>query len=652
MNLLEIKHINKSYTLDKKEKIKILHDVNVSFNKGEFVSILGESGSGKSTLMNIIGGMDSDFDGEVLVEGKNIKNMKEHELDDYRKTKIGFVFQSFNLIPHLSVLENVMIVMQMASKTATERYKRAKDLLIEVGLEKHIKKRPNQLSGGQKQRVAIARALANEPEILLADEPTGALDKDTSEQILELLDDIAKKGKLVIAVTHSQHVADSGSRIVRVDDGRIIEDIHLKKSYPAGEATTETKSKSLSLASSFKMSLKNMKLNAKRNILVALGGSIGILSVILMLSIGNGVTTFIDNEIQSSMNPLMIDITKMAEGSEEDNPMAMMGALEPFSEEDIEQIRNIPHVESVEKVISFAMTTSAGYEDKQSTIIQFSTLTDSIKKEDLKAGTLPSEKEVLLTPSLAKALTSEEDESSLIGKEISIYVNAVDENNKPVIIENKLEVSGIYNDENTTSQGMTMAYVPFETLEMAYAEQGLTLSATQINAIAEKQEYVEGINTTLEEQGYASSQMAKMVKKVTGYMDIATILLAAIAGVSLIVSGIMILVVLYISVVERTREIGILRAVGARKKDIKRIFFSESALLGLFSGLIAVAGAFVISIIGNNILSNSFGAELIGLTGQHMLFGIAVSMVVSIVAGLMPSSKAANLDPMESLRYE
>lgn len=149
MKLLEVKNINKSYTIYKKEKSTILHDINLTFNKGEFVSILGESGCGKSTLMNIIGGMDSDFNGEVLVEGKNLKTMKEYELDDYRKNKIGFVFQSFNLIPHLSVLENVTIAMQMASKSEKERNERAKELLAEVGLKEHMMKKPNQLSGGK-----------------------------------------------------------------------------------------------------------------------------------------------------------------------------------------------------------------------------------------------------------------------------------------------------------------------------------------------------------------------------------------------------------------------------------------------------------------------------------------------------------------------
>ncbi|WP_202710473.1 ATP-binding cassette domain-containing protein [Sporosalibacterium faouarense] len=653
MNLLEVKHINKSYIIDGKEKTTILHDINLSFNKGEFVSILGESGCGKSTLMNIIGGMDSNFEGEVFIEGKNIKKMKEIEIDDYRKSRVGFIFQSFNLIPHLSVLENVTIAMQMASKSEKERNERAKKLLLEVGLKDHMMKKPNQLSGGQKQRVAIARALSNDPDIILADEPTGSLDKETSEQVLKLLDRIAKKGKLIIQVTHSQKAADSGSRIVKIDDGRIVDDINLKDSYQSAKKIDKTKARNLSLVASFKLALKNMKLNAKRNILVALGGSIGIISVIIMLALGSGVTDFINDEINSSMNPLMIEITKQSsEAERETGPRAMMSELESFNEEDIEKIQSIENVNKVEKVITFNMKTSAGYEDKRSDIILFSTITDSIKKENLEVGELPEENELLLTPSVAKNLTGEEDYQSLIGKELSVYVNEINNENKPVIIEKKLMVSGIYSAEGIGMQGMTTAYVQYETLENAYVENNMTLSPTQINAFANEQDQVDEIKKKLKDLGYANSKTAAMLEQVTSYLDLATVLLAGISGISLIVSGIMILVVLYISVVERTKEIGILRAIGARKKDIKRIFFSESALLGLFSGLIAVFIAIIISVVGNSILSKSFGAELIDLTGLTMFFGVAVSMTVSIIAGLMPSSKAAKLDPMESLRYE
>ena len=224
MKVLELTNVVKDYKLANKEKFRALHDVNVSFEKGELVSIMGESGSGKSTLMNLIGGLDSDYEGIISIDGKNLKEFKEKQLDDYRKKKIGFVFQSFNLIPHLSVLDNVTIGLTLSNIKESEKNQRALELLEKLGLKDQVKKKPTQLSGGQKQRVAIARALINNPDIILADEPTGALDSSTTEQILEILKEIADGGKLVIMVTHSEKVAKVSSRVVEISDGKIIAD--------------------------------------------------------------------------------------------------------------------------------------------------------------------------------------------------------------------------------------------------------------------------------------------------------------------------------------------------------------------------------------------------------------------------------------------
>ena len=662
MKLLEIKQLNKSYTLGGKEEVPVLRDVNISFESGEFVSILGESGSGKSTLMNIIGGMDSDFEGDVFILGKSLKSMKENEIDTYRKEKIGFIFQSFNLIPHLSVLENVKISMQMMNKSENQRTQRAMEILEEVGLKDHVKKRPNQLSGGQKQRVAIARALANDPDIILADEPTGALDQETSEQILQLLDSIAKKGVLIITVTHSQRVAAYGSRIVTVEDGRIKKDQSVKDRYTAIKEATQKKGKSLSLLSSFKLALRNIQLKAKRNILVALGGSIGILSVILMLSLGNGVTGYINNEINSSLNPLLVDVVKSSEVSEGQqtigpgqggpgDPGQQMGG-EPFTDEDIIKISGLENVERVERVTTISGKSNIVYTENNYELSSLGTINDTIKADDVEKGLLPSINEVLLTKSFAQSITSEETYESIVGASIKLFVNEMGEDNQPVTIEKELVVSGIYEQEDRGPLGGAMAYVSYTTLEETYTQYNIQLQPVQLNAYAAAQEYVEEIKAKVEDAGFVSSPIATIMEQVTTYLNMATYLLAGIAGISLLVSGIMILVVLYISVVERTREIGILRAIGARKKDIRRIFFSESALLGLFSGMIAVAAAIVISSVLNNFLSNSFGAELIQLTPEYMLFGIGVSTLISVIAGLLPSSKAAKLDPMESLRYE
>lgn len=654
MTILEVKHVKKSYTLYGKEKVPVLHDVNLSFETGEFVSILGESGCGKSTLMNIIGGMDSDFEGDILVRGKNLSAMTEKEMDDYRKNNIGFVFQNFNLIPHLSVLENVTIAMQMTDTSEKERNKRAIDILTEVGLKNHLNKRPNQLSGGQKQRVSIARALSNNPDIILADEPTGALDKENGDQILALLDSIAQKGMLVIAVTHSQKVADSGTRIVKVEEGRIKDDIHLKDRSLTTYEGSNGVSRNLGLFASFKMALQNMKLNGKRNVLVALGGSIGILSVLLMLSLGNGITSYMNNEINASMDPLLVDITKPSEeASDLRGPEALMATGQAFTDADIEIIRNLPNVDHVETITSVDGKSTLVYEEQSEGFTQLTTFTDAFDKETITAGTFPEGNQILLPLKTANKLSGNDQPDSMIGKSIHLYINEMDATHKPIILEKEVTISGIYEAAGQqTPMQQTPGYLPSQTLEQMYTDYGMTIGPIQVNAYATDMKYVNDINAAAVDAGFSGSQTAKIMERITTYVSMATIVLAGIAGISLIVSGIMILVVLYISVVERTKEIGILRAIGARKKDIKRIFFSESALLGIFSGVIAVILAAIISYVLNIFLDNAFGAKLINLSGYYIVFGVAVSTLISIIAGLMPSSKAAKLDPMESLRYE
>ena len=232
---LIIRNVNKSYKLDNKETFQALHNISVSFKKGELVSIVGESGSGKSTLMNLIGGLDSDFTGQIIADGENLGKLSDKELDKYRKDKVGFVFQSFNLISQLSILDNVTLALTLSNVGEKEKVARATKMLQLVGLEKQIKKKPTQLSGGQKQRVAIARALINNPDIIIADEPTGALDTTTSMQILKILKEIADSGKLVIMVTHSEKVASISSRVVEISDGRITNDTP-NKNYKKGES--------------------------------------------------------------------------------------------------------------------------------------------------------------------------------------------------------------------------------------------------------------------------------------------------------------------------------------------------------------------------------------------------------------------------------
>lgn len=648
MAVLSLNNVKKSYKLGDGTEFPVLKGINVSFEKGELVSIIGESGSGKSTLMNIIGGLDSKFEGEVLVDGKNIGSFTEKELDIYRKNKIGFIFQSFNLVPHLTILDNVALALTLSNVKRSEQVERAKEMLEKVGLKDHIHKKPNQLSGGQMQRVAIARALINDPEMIVADEPTGSLDSQTTQQILDIITQIAQEGKLVLLVTHSEHVAECSSRVIRIADGQIVEDrqgITLTPKETDETAKTKEISKNLNFAGAIKLAFKNMKEKKMRNILVAVGASIGIMSIMLMLSIGNGIKTYIRDTMESLANPLAIEVT-MPE--EEDTPTMGPEAFLSntyFTQEDIDRLNTVEHVSATEEHFSaFAMGTAiASIDDKQAPLMMVSTLSQ-YNEYDLVEGTMANKNEIIIN----KAVKEELGMDDIVGKTITVSVQV---DNRQIVIDTV--VSGVLSDETSPmSGGMSQVYLYYDDLKQACAEQDYDLMPTSIMLIADMEENVDGIKSTVTDMGYGSSMQETMVETFTTMLDLFTGVLAGIAGISLLVSAIMILVVLYISVVERTREIGVMKAIGARRKDIRRIFISESFILGLAGGIIATVITFIIMFIGNAVIQSHFGVNMILISPYYVLFGIGISILISVLSGTLPAAKAAKLDPVESLRRD
>ncbi|TGA98281.1 ATP-binding cassette domain-containing protein [Sporolactobacillus shoreae] len=643
MSYIELKDIHKSYKLSGKQKFPVLHGIDLKLERGEFVSILGESGGGKSTLMNIIGGMDKDYTGDVLINGKALHQMKEKELDDYRKTNVGFIFQSFNLINHMTVLNNVLVTLKMTTMSEKERVAHAKELLTTVGLADHIHKRPNQLSGGQKQRVAIARALANNPDIILADEPTGALDKKNSEQIMELLDSIAKQGKLVVTVTHSQKVADYGTRIIKIDDGRIADDIRLKDAYPIPEHREEPKTKNLSVPATFKMALDNISHNLKRNILVTVGGAIGIFSVIIMLSLGSGIQSYIQDQIMKNVNPTVAQMTKK-ELTQQDGETSQIKKSATISNNDLAKMRKVAHVVSAEKVL-WLSSARVKLGSKLAIPQYFQTMDGAIPDTDLAKGShLPGTGEIGLSKDVAKQLTKNPD--SLIGKTVTFYVTMTDKNQLPIVMQKQLKISAIFNG----SAQMGLLTADYATLQEMYNKQKIMLQPNMATIKIDKIQNVKSVQNYFKKHGYDLNGAGAFLDSLNLYIALASYVLAAIAGISLLVSAIMIIVVLYISVTERTKEIGILRALGARRKDIRHLFFSEASLLGLFSGAIGIVLAFIAAAIGNHFARPHMHVALLNVTPGFVLFGLIVSVGISVIAGLAPSAKAANLDPVESLR--
>lgn len=316
--MLQLKNITKDYKVGD-EKVHALKGVSIDFRESEFVSILGQSGCGKTTLLNIIGGLDRYTEGDLIIGGKSTKEFKNADWDTYRNHSIGFVFQSYNLIPHQTVLSNVELALTLSGVSKTERRQRAKEALVKVGLGDQLKKKPNQMSGGQMQRVAIARALVNEPDILLADEPTGALDSETSVQIMELLKEISKD-KLIIMVTHNPELAEKYSnRIIRLLDGRVVDDTNpydrnVVEPIEKKKAGKEKKIKkpSMSYFTALSLSLNNLMTKKGRTFMTSFAGSIGIIGIALILSISSGAQLYIKSVEEETLASYPIAIERNA----------------------------------------------------------------------------------------------------------------------------------------------------------------------------------------------------------------------------------------------------------------------------------------------------------------------------------------------------
>ncbi|SPS03400.1 ABC transporter ATP-binding protein/permease [Latilactobacillus sakei] len=646
MTLLEIKDIHKSYHVNK-EAFKVLKGINLKFDRGEFVSILGESGGGKSTLLNIIGGLDHQYEGELIVDGESLKNASEKKFDAYRSQTIGFIFQSFNLISHLTNLENVMVPLEMTDLSHKERVAKATDLLEQVGLKEHINKHPNQLSGGQKQRVAIARALAADPDVIIADEPTGALDSQNTAEILAILQKIAEDGKLVIAVTHSQAVADYGTRVVHMVDGQIDYDKRLKDAYPAPAESTPKKNSPLSFMSAFKMAMQHMRYDIKRNLLIIFGASIGIFSVILMLGLGQGVTGYINDQVSSQVNPNTIQIARNVSQKQIED-----GDQGNLADKDIKRFDKIKNVTKVEKGY-YADGVQVHYQKKSETIQMFQTFNKTERVQDIKTGTKPGANEVLLTKATAKKL-DKKNYKKMVGRTVTVYVNAISKDQRPVQMRQDVKVSGIINSgTEAVTYGTLAKMYQAQNLELEPNFAAVTVNKTQnVKAVQNKIKAYDSKVDGKTQKDYQITGVGAILDSINTYLKLAFYVLAGIAGISLLVSAIMIIVVLYISVSERTKEIGILRAIGARKKDIRHLFMSEAFLIGLLSSILGALIAWGGQALVNVIAQPLTHMPIVVITSGYVIFGIVISIVISLLAALAPSRKAAKLDPIEALSAE
>ncbi|WP_285120362.1 ATP-binding cassette domain-containing protein, partial [Lactococcus petauri] len=560
MHILELKNIKKSYFLGK-EEFPVLKGINLNFDRGEFISLLGESGGGKSTLMNIIGGLDRNYDGDVIVDGIAQKRKKEKDMDNYRRDTIGFIFQSFNLISYLSVLDNVLISLKMTNLSEKERYTRAIELTKQVGLYDHRKKTPSQLSGGQKQRVAIARALASDPEIILADEPTGALDSQNTKEVLALLSEIAASGKTVIVVTHSQEVADFGTRIIRLSDGKIIGDERLKDSYQVVKKR-RIQSKVLSRSEIFKTALKHFIHTWKLNLLIAIGTAIGLFSVIFFLGLGNGVTNYMNHIMNSSINPNVVTVFKRTTKDDKlSNDDALKQAQQNIGTSKgnmnstyINKLKSIDNVRKVEPTFALTSSGTIQYGNKnKSSLFSISSWTESNINDEYSEGRKPKSGEIAIHEREAKALSP--DYKSLVGQTIHINFEAKSQEGTVRPISSDFKVSGLLKDsKNTTAdepESVIIDYLTLETLlSSASADSQPNYAVITVDEVKNVKKSTEDVQeiTINGQKAFVTYSPTEFVELFTNLTNVVSRLLAAIAGISLIVSIFMIIVTTYMSV--------------------------------------------------------------------------------------------------------
>lgn len=777
--MLELKHLRKDYHVGD-TVTHALNDVSIKFRDQEFIAILGPSGSGKTTLLNIIGGLDHYDQGDLVLNGKSTQNFKEVDWDAYRNNSIGFIFQNYNLIGHLSLLANVELGMNLSGLGKKERTAKAQQALTDVGLADQIHKRPNQLSGGQMQRVAIARAIANDPDILLCDEPTGALDTKTSEQIMELIKKVAHN-KLVIMVTHNPELAEQyADRIIQFQDGKIISDSH---PYQAKENHSQfsLKRTKMSYWSAIKLSFTNIMTKKGRTFLTALASSIGIISIAIVLALSNGFQQQINTTMSKALAKYPIAITQQATDinkasrTNSDKLLKNHGYLIAQKDQSQAATHN-NHL--TQAYLDYVRKINPNYANNIS--YQRAVQLNVLKKQRGKVQQVQFSNNDPNQQQSAMAMRSQAMSSIGIGS--SVFPSSLDQkktsflkNNYQLLAghwpkaktdlvlvadnRNQVNINALHNLGYHQKQGQKVQlkqlvnqqfrliannqyyqqlapqlFLPKKASQQMYQQgQKLTLTAIikpkskdslsllatgiaysdqlsqeaikrnqhsqivkaqrqsrqnvltgqKINQSEKKQllqtlggsslpsgimiypndfdskdqvlDYLDKWNRGKpKNKQIMYTDMSSAVTTMTGgLLNGITTVLVAFAAISLITSMIMIGILTYTSVLERTKEIGILKALGARKRDITRVFDAETLILGILSGFLGVFIAYLATFPINSLIYKITSLNNVAILNPvHALILILVATILTLLGGHIPARMAAKKDAATALRSE
>lgn len=475
--------------------------------------------------------------------------------------------------------------------------------------------------------------------------------------MLELLDNIAKDGKLVIAVTHSQEVADHGTRIVHLADGKIDGDKTLRPKYEIPSKPTHITSQPLPASASYRSSFKHLMYYFWRNSLIMLGTAIGIFAVLLFSGLGNGINGYIQNQINSVANPRVINVFKNTTGKkmtrEQTQQSMRTMATNPqsmtISNHNLKRIQKLKGVSSAQPgivVSAFQLT----YDKKPQNVSSLSTWNKGIQNNTIKQGHKPKDNEILLTKQAAIQMTSAKKYKNLVGKKVNITFSWIDQNNNPVQIHSRLKVSGI---SDGTSAANAVKYSTMTNMlknnNANHQANNVTVTVKDLNDVKPVAKKINNLRNSNHKRVLSSITVGSVLNRVNTYVKLASIVLSAIAGISLLVSALMIIVTMYMSVSERTKEIGILRALGESKTDIRRLFTSESILIGLFSAVLALVLVVIATLIINNALYGTIKYNIIQVTFGNVVFAFVIAIVISFIAALLPARRAATLNPIDAL---
>ncbi|WP_318766479.1 ABC transporter ATP-binding protein/permease [Lactiplantibacillus carotarum] len=662
MSYLELKGIHKDYMIGK-QAFPVLKGIDMQFELGEFVAILGESGGGKTTLMNIISGLDRDFLGTVTLNGQPLDHHHERQLDRYRRETLGYISQSYNLINHLNVLDNVMLALDMTTLKRTERRQRAHDLLDRVGLAAQLKKYPSQFSGGQKQRVAIARALAGDPQILVADEPTGALDADNTADVMAILQKIAADGRLVICVTHSERVAAAASRVARLVDGRIASDNVVRAAAQPVKPHQQLTARALPWHVTMSTAFKHLRFTWSWNALIVLGTAIGLFAVMLFDGLGNGVRGYINHQINNVVDPQSITVmryTNNAKDQEEQSAAvdpAIAGSIAPhmqtFSTGQLQALRDLDHVVAVEPGIA-ATNATITIGSQRYSAPELTTWTSTDPSSSIKVGRPAGLNQVVVDKSTIAQKWSATNWRKLVGQTVTVSYQTINAKGRPVTVSKPLTVAGIV--DSPSGAGLTAVnYATMQAMaQSANVSTQPTFATVRVASRQQNEAVVSEINQLKinGQKQFAANSISTTLDRINTYVGIATAILAAIAGISLVVSALMIIVTMFMSVSARMKEIGILRSLGESRRDIRRLFTGEALMLGGLSAILATGLAYGLGALLNRVLHRLAGYPLVQIQVGNVLTVFILAILIAWLAAILPARRAARANPIKALAVE